>query len=69
MTPYVQGKPRAEKGRYLDRAIGCGVAALVAGWLIVFYDNPLTGSLIIAAITAFVASIIYPKAGFYLLIV
>jgi O-Antigen ligase len=48
-------------------AAGC-VAALIAGWFIVSYDNPLTATLIVAAITIFVLAILNPKAGFYLLI-
>jgi O-antigen ligase len=49
-------------------AVGC-VVAMIAGWFIVGYDNPLTGTLIIAAIAVFLVAIFNPKAGFYLLIV
>src|SRR5690349_8418863 len=45
------------------------VAAGIAGWFIVCYGNPLTATLIIAAIAAFLIAILNPKAGLYLLIV
>jgi hypothetical protein len=45
------------------------VAAGIAGWFIVSYGNPLTATLIIAAIAAFLIAILNPKAGLYLLIV
>jgi O-antigen ligase len=46
---------------------GC-LAAVIAGWFIVRYDNALTASLVIAAIAVFLAAIIEPKAGVYVLI-
>jgi hypothetical protein len=46
---------------------GC-VAAMLSGWFIVAYGNPLTAALIIAAVTAYLVAIINPKAGFYLLV-
>jgi hypothetical protein len=53
--------------RFVIPAIGC-LAAVTAGWFIVRYDNPLTATLVIAAIAAFLVAIINPKAGVYLLI-
>jgi O-antigen ligase len=53
--------------RLVIPAAGC-LAAVIAGWFIVRYDNPLTASLVIAAIAVFLAAIIEPKAGVYLLI-
>jgi hypothetical protein len=44
------------------------VAAIIAGPFIVSYDNPLTATLVIAAITVFSVAIINPEAGLYLLI-
>jgi hypothetical protein len=45
------------------------VAAMIAGWFIVSYDNPLTATLIVAALAVFFIAILKPKVGFYLLIV
>jgi hypothetical protein len=42
---------------------------VIAGWFIVRYDNPRTATIIIAATAVFLAAIINPKAGVYLLIV
>src|ERR1700730_1160239 len=53
--------------RFIVPAAGC-VAAIIAGWLIVRYDNPLTATLMTAASIAFLVAIINPKAGLYLLI-
>jgi hypothetical protein len=53
--------------RFIVPAAGC-VAAIIAGWFIVRYDNPLTATLIIAASIVFLVAIINPKAGLYLLI-
>ena len=53
--------------RLIVPAAGC-VAAIIAGWFIVRYDNPLTAILIIAASMVFLGAIINPKAGLYLLI-
>jgi O-antigen ligase/polysaccharide polymerase Wzy-like membrane protein len=53
--------------RFVGPAAGC-VAAMIAGWFIVSYDNPLTATLIITAIAFFLVAIINPKAGFYLLV-
>lgn len=49
-------------------SVAGSLAAGIAGWLIVSYDNPLTATLIIAAIAIFLIAIINPKAGLYLLI-
>jgi O-Antigen ligase len=57
-----------EPTRLVVPALGC-LAAVIAGWFIVHYDNPLTASLVIAAITVFLVAIIEPKAGVHLLIV
>jgi hypothetical protein len=54
--------------RFVVPALGC-LAAVIAGWFIVHFDNPLTASLVIVAITVFLVAIIEPKAGVYLLIV
>jgi len=54
--------------RLIFPTVGC-VAAIIAGWFIVEYDNPLTGALIVMALTAFFVAIVNPKAGLYLLIV
>jgi hypothetical protein len=48
-------------------AVGC-IAAVIAGCCIASYDNPLTATLIIAAMAIFAIAILNPKAGFYLLI-
>ena len=53
--------------RFIVPAAGC-VAAIIAGWFIARYDNPLTATLIIAASIVFLVAIINPKAGLYLLI-
>jgi hypothetical protein len=42
---------------------------MIAGWFIVSYDNPLTATLIVAALAVFFIAILKPKVGFYLLIV
>jgi hypothetical protein len=52
--------------RFIFPAAGC-VAAIVAGWFIARYDNPLTATLIIAASVVFLIAIVNPKAGLYLL--
>jgi hypothetical protein len=44
------------------------IAAMIAGPFIVSYDNPLTATRVIAAITSFLVAIIRPKASLYLLI-
>lgn len=54
--------------RLIFPAAGC-VAAMIAGWFIVTYDNPLTAALIVAAVTVYLVAIINPKAGLYLLII
>jgi hypothetical protein len=54
--------------RFVIPAGGC-FAAMIAGWFIVLYDNPLTAALIIGAITACLVAILNPKTGLYLLIV
>src|ERR1700693_5468098 len=56
----------AVPSRLIVPALGC-VLALIAGWFIVSYDNPLTATLIIAAAASFVTAILNPKAGLYLL--
>jgi hypothetical protein len=48
--------------RFGVTAAAC-VAAMIAGPFIVSYDNPLTATLVIAALTVFLVSIINPKAG------
>jgi hypothetical protein len=53
--------------RLIFPAAGC-VAAMMAGWFIVIYDNPLTAALIVAAVTVYLVAIINPKAGLYILI-
>jgi hypothetical protein len=53
--------------RFGVTAVAC-VAAMIAGPFIVSYDNPLTATLVIAAITVFLVTIINQKAGLYLLI-
>src|ERR1700694_218863 len=53
--------------RFIVPAAGC-VFAIIAGWFIVRYGNPLTATLIIAASMVFLVAIINPKAGLYLLI-
>ncbi len=58
---------RVAPKRFVLPAAGC-VAAMIAGWFIVSYDNPLTATLIIVAIAVFFVAIINPKAGVYLLI-
>src|SRR5258708_16199180 len=50
-------------------SVAGSLAAGIAGWFIVSYDNPLTATLIIAAITIFVLAILNPKAGLYLLVI
>src|SRR5258708_12066973 len=50
-------------------SVAGSLAAGIAGWFIVSYDNPLTAILIIAAITIFVLAILNPKAGLYLLVI
>jgi len=42
---------------------------MIAGCFIVRYDNPLTATLIVAAIAIFLIALTHPKAGFYLLII
>jgi hypothetical protein len=52
--------------RFVAPAAGC-VAATTVGWFIVRYDNPLTATVITAAIAIFLVAIFNPKAGLYLL--
>jgi hypothetical protein len=53
--------------RFVVPAAG-GVAAVIVGWFIVRHDNPLTATVIIAALTVFSVAVMNPKAGVYLLI-
>jgi hypothetical protein len=53
--------------RFGVTAVAC-VAAMIAGPFIVSYDNPLTATFVIAAITLFLVTIINQKAGLYLLV-
>jgi O-Antigen ligase len=53
--------------RLIVPAAGC-LAAIIAGWFIVRYGNPLTATLIIVACAAFLVATLNPKVGFYLLI-
>jgi O-antigen ligase len=62
-----QALEKEAPGRLIVPAAGC-LSALVAGWFIVRYDNPLTATLIIAACASLLVAILNPKAGFYLLI-
>jgi O-antigen ligase len=62
-----QALDKEAPGRLIVPAAGC-LAAIIAGWFIVRYDNPLTATLIIAACAAFLVATLNPKAGFYLLI-
>jgi O-antigen ligase len=62
-----QALDKEAPGWWIVPAAGC-LAALIAGWFIVRYDNPLTATLIIAACAAFLVATLNPKAGFYLLI-
>jgi O-Antigen ligase len=59
-----------DKGASLRTGVSVAgsLAAGIAGWFIVSYDNPLTATLIIAAIAIFLIAILNPKAGLYLLI-
>ena len=62
-----QALDKEAPGRLIVPAAGC-LAAIIAGWFIVRYDNPLTATLIIVACAAFLVATLNPKAGFYLLI-
>jgi hypothetical protein len=53
--------------RFGVTAAAC-IAAMIAGPFIVSYDNPLTATRVIAAITIFLVAITSPKASLYLLI-
>jgi hypothetical protein len=63
-----QGLIRDLPRQFVILATSC-IAAVIAGWFIVRCDNPLTGTLVIAAVAGFLVAIINPKAGIYLLIV
>jgi hypothetical protein len=56
----------AVPSRIIVLALGC-VLALIVGWFIVSYDNPLTATLIVAAAASCITAIFNPKAGLYLL--